>query len=233
MKYRVYLAASTQDKNIGVNQYGTEQDNMQLLADRIGLWLKTQKKFTIFRNKPGWSLKQTIDDCNNLSCDLFLDNHSNAGPPKAAGTRIYYTSSGGKHISEILLKHIGPVSPGPDMAPLHDSTLYTNGLYVLRKTKPIAALLEHFFHTNNVEVIHFIKHIDDYAENTAKGICEFFNVKWEQPQYFKLDVDAIINKLVAIDVTTSREYWKLVLEGKKKANPEFLQILISRLLNKL
>jgi N-acetylmuramoyl-L-alanine amidase len=233
MKYRVYVSASTQDKNIGVEQYGTEQDNMQLLADRIGLWLKSQRKFTIFRNKPGWSLSQTVKDCNNLACDLFFDNHSNAGSPIAQGTEVYYTSEDGKKFATAVYNEVAPISPGVDRGIKHDSVLYDSGLYVLRNTVPPSFLIEHFFHSNSVEVIHFLANVDTYAKATAKGICKAFDVRWEEPENAAINTDIIVDKMVEKGVTTCNEYWKKVLSGKEQVNLKYLNILIARMLNKI
>jgi N-acetylmuramoyl-L-alanine amidase len=181
MSYRVYLAASTQAHNVGVDNYGTEEERMQFLADRVAYWLKTQiSKFDVFRNKPGWSLQQTINDCNSLACNVFIDNHSNAGPASSAGTEVYYCtgSAMGKELAEHLYNTIAPISPGADRGVKEDGVLYSTGLAVLRKTTPPAALIEHFYHSNKMEVEHFINNIDRYAKAEAKAICNYFKVAW-------------------------------------------------------
>lgn len=245
--HRIYVSASTQDKNVGVGQFGTEQDRMQQLADRIAYWLKTQKgRFEVFRNQSGWSLKQTTDDCNQLACDLFLDNHTNAGTQEktagdggAEGTEVYYYGQGGTNsksyqFASILYKHIAPLSLGKDRGVKPDTCLYDSGLFVIQHTNPPAILIEHIFHTNWAEVEDYLKRIDEFAKASAKAIVEFFNEKWEEPTTSKEQtIDALVTEMIKDGIVTDKEHWKLVLTGKKPANPEFLQIAFRRAVNKI
>lgn len=208
-KYRVYIAASTQKENIGLGQYGTEQDRMQYLADRIKYFLETQQgKFIVFRNQPGWSLSQTVNDCNQLDCDIFIDCHSNAGSSGASGTEVYFheNSTRGKILAEKLFQKIAPVSPGNDRGVLSDFTLYPgSGLYVLANTIPPAALVEFFYHSNQVEVNHYIQNIDTYAKAAATAICEYFNEKWIEPE---LTMQNALNILTVSKIINSPELWQ-------------------------
>lgn len=186
MAYRVYISASTQKENVGVGSYGTEQDRMMQLADRVKYWLKTQGKFEVFRNQPGYTLSQTVNDCNNLACELFIDNHTNAGPASVGGTEVFYnhktgTTSKGYKIADLLYKYIALLSPGKDRGVLPDNR-YVGSLFVIQKTTPPAALIEHIFHTNLTEVNDFLHRLDEYAKAEAKAVCEYFNEKWIEPQ---------------------------------------------------
>lgn len=187
MSHRVYVSASTQSDNVGVANYGTEQDEMMSLADRVKYWLGTQVgKFVVFRNMKGWSLEQTVHDCNSLACELFIDNHSNAGVASAAGTEDYYYGQGGTasksyRIAKLLYEHIAPISPGTDRGIHADTSLYKSGLYVIQNTNPPAALIEHIFHTNIGEVKDLMTRRDVYAKAEAQAICEFFGEKWSEP----------------------------------------------------
>lgn len=232
--FRVYISASTQKENIGVDQYGNEQDRMQYLSDRISYWLKTQRgNFVTFRNQPGWSLKRTMEDCNNLACDVFIDNHTNAGPKEADGTEVYHHGYGieGMKLAKCLFKHIGPLSPGGDRGVLSDTDLYVNGLYILRETNPPAALIEHIYHTNSTEVLHFLRHIDEYAKKTAMGIAEYFNVKWLEPNTESPSVDDLVDQMIQQGLVTDKNYWVDVLNGTKVPDAKFLQIVFTRALN--
>ncbi len=207
--YRIYLAASTQKDNIGVEQYGTEQDRMQYLADRIKYWLNTQnKKFVVFRNISGWSLNQTVNDCNQLACEIFIDCHSNAGSAEADGTEVYFHegSTKGKLLAEKLFNRIAPISPGIDQGTFSDFVLYPdNGLYVLANTIPPAALVEFFYHSNSVEVNHYLANIDIYAKATAMAICDYFNEKWiEAPE---VCINKALDILSIAKIINSPDLW--------------------------
>lgn len=243
MPYRVYVAASNQKHNVGVGQYGTEQDRMHQLADRVKFWLETQKgKFTVFRNIPGWSLQQTVGSCNNLACDIFLDNHTNAGKEEqvagdggAEGTELFYYHQGGTNsksykLASTLYKHIAPVSPGIDRGVLPDNRYIPGGLYVIQKTKPPAALIEHFFHTNHAEVKDALLNMDKYAKAEAKAICEYFNLAWQESLTPEQSVESLVDSMVKKGVVTNKEYWVNVLLGKTTVNPEWLQVAFKRAL---
>jgi N-acetylmuramoyl-L-alanine amidase len=216
-----------------------------LLADRVKYWLGTQHKFNVFRNSPGWSLTESVADCNKLACDLFIDNHTNAGPVEqkagdggAEGTEVFYYHQGGTtsnsyKIASLLYKHIAPISPGKDRGILPDNA-YVGSLYVIQKTDPPSALIEHIFHTNHEEVLDMINNIDKYAKAEAKAICEYFNEVWIEPAYSTpLDITSMVQDLFNHGIVTDKTLWLGILNGKVPAKPEFLQVAFSRALNKI
>lgn len=181
MSHRVYISASTQKENVGVGSYGTEQDRMQYLADRVKYWLDTQKgMFVVFRNHKDWTLAQTVEDCNKLACELFIDNHTDAGPSLAEGTTGFFHTGSvkGKLLADTVYKYIAPLSPGKDRKVQVDTTLYKSGLYVLRNTNPPAMLIEHLFHSNIKEALDMITNADKYAKAEAQALCEYCGEKW-------------------------------------------------------
>lgn len=232
--HRVYISASTQDKNIGVGDYGTEQDRMHQLADRVQYWLKTQGKFEVFRNQKGWTLEQTVKDCNNLACELFIDNHTNA--PNAEGTEVYFHtgSKNGERMANILYAKIAPISPGKDRGVMVDTKLYQSGLYVLRNTKPPAVLVEHIFHTNVKEVQHMLSNMDQYAKAEAQAVCEYFGEKWTEPTPVPTNDDwkiAGIEALAKAGIITDRDFW--VASKDTKIDVWAATIMMAKLLEKI
>lgn len=236
--HRVYISSSTQKENIGVGAYGTEQDRMMLLSDRVKYWLGTQKgKFTIFRNKPNWNLGQTVNDCNNLACDIFIDNHTNAGNPEVGGTEVFYHHQSGVgsqsyKLASAIYNRIAPCSPGKDRGILPDNA-YVGSLYVVQKTKPPATLVEHIFHTNLTEVIDMIANVDKYAKAEAIAVCEYFGETWIEPTTAPQTIEALVDEMILDEVVTDREHWIGVLQGKKATNPEYLQIAFRRAVKKI
>jgi hypothetical protein len=242
--YNVYVAASTQSKNIGVGQYGNEQDRQMQLADRTKFWLETQGQFNVFRNKPGWTIYQTIEDCNSKNCVLFVDFHSDAGSIEqkagdggAEGTTVFYYHQGGKtcdsyRLASLLYSRIAPLSPGRDRGILPDNT-YVSGLYVIQNSKPPAALVEHMFHTNYQEVADIIANMDNYAKADAMSICEYCGVKWLEPKEKIQTIESLVTEMVTDGIITDKKLWMDVLRGKVPANPEFLQVLFTRAVNKI
>lgn len=225
---KVYIAASTQKYNVGVGQYGTEQDRMMQLADRIKYWLDTQNgQFEVLRNQPDWSLFQTVQHCNDSNCGIFVDNHTNAGPYDRDGTEVYYHNNSflGRALATKVFNNVAPLSPGMDGGVLSDKVLYKSGLYVLRETIPPAILIEHIYHTNFVEVEHFLTYSDIYARATAIGICQYCNIQWEEP---KSDLEVLVDTMYDLQWITNKEHWLSVLRGDQPVNLEYLLIVLNR-----
>jgi len=182
MNYRVYISASTQDKNIGVLNYGTEQDNMHELADLIKYYLETQKELIVFRNMKNWTLEQTVKASNELSCKAFIDLHSNADSnPKTAGTEVFYNwqfpEGNGHRLSACIYKYVTQINKNKPRGVLPDNT-YIKHLYVIQNTLAPATLVESFFHSNPEEVKFYLENKKAYAKAIAMGIVEYLGLKW-------------------------------------------------------
>lgn len=192
--FKVYVSSSMQENNVGVGAYGTEENRMFELADKVAELLRGNGNFEVFRNKKEWTLEQLVEDVN-AKCDknsLFIDNHSNAGHSSAQGTEVYYYGQGGTgsnsyRIAKLLYDKIAPIGIGIDRGIKPDTVLYASGLYVVQKTEPPACLIEHFFHTNVLEVPQFLNNMDRFARAEYDAICEYFGVPVE-PAYSELDM---------------------------------------------
>jgi nucleoid-associated protein YgaU len=138
-------------------------------------------------------LAQTVRDCNALACELFVENHSNAGAIEqkagdggAEGTEVFYHHQGGiksnsYKIAFLIYKHIAPLSLGKDRGIKPDSAYSGGSLYVIQNTNPPACLVESIFHTNYAEVADMLAHIDKYAKAEAQAICEYCDEVWMEP----------------------------------------------------
>lgn len=209
--FRVYISASTQKENVGVGSYGTEQDRMMFLADRVAFYLKAQGVFEVFRNEVGWPLQKTVEHCNNLKCELFIDNHTNAGSKTAQGTEVYYhgNSLKGVAIATELYSQIAPLSKGKDRGVMSDTVLYTSGLYVLKNTNCPAALVEHIYHSNITEVDNYLGRVEEFAIAEARAICKYFGVSYKEIKLKPQGVNVFYNgTLLSSDTKT------IILDGK-------------------
>lgn len=184
--YDVYIAHSTQGTNIGVGKYGTEQNQMTRLAARTIYWLTTQKRFRCRTNRKGYTLSQTAKSANSFAPDIFIDNHTDAGPSKAQGTTVFYDGTKAKgrgyKLANLVYKAIAPLSPGKDRGVKPDTSLYSTGLYIIQNVNYPSCLVEHIFHSNAAEVKDFLSTIDDYAKAEAKAICKYFDITWKEPK---------------------------------------------------
>lgn len=219
----MYIAHSTQKDNVGVGNYGTEQDTMIRLVSRTIYWVTTQKGIRCRTNKKGWTLDQTINDCNHANADLFVDNHSDAGPSKAQGTTVFYNGKLGVNsksykLAKKIYENIAPLSPGKDRGIKPDTSLYASGLAAIQKTNCPAALVEHIFHTNAAEVKDLLATIDEYAKGEAKSLLSFLGIKWIEPTKkatYKVGIVTADGLNVRAEATVKSKIVKILNKGDR------------------
>ena len=191
----VYIAASTQDKNLGLGDYGNEQDRMHQLADKVKYYIENGgHPFKVFRNEKNWTLKQTCDHCVSSGAVLFIDNHTNAGSPTAQGPEVFYHGERGEkstsfEMASILYENIMAIYPLKGRGVKPDTSLYKNGLSVIRNTVAAACLIEHVFHTNAFDVAQenfvpafFLNNINLFAKAEAQAVYMYFGLVWTDPE---------------------------------------------------
>jgi len=174
MAYRVYISPSVQDWNVGVGNYGTEEQRMQAIGERVETLLKNSG-FTVFRNKPEMSLQEIAKESNNLAVDIHVAIHSNAGGGQGTEVWYYEGSVKGKKLAQVLYNEVAPLSPSPDRG-IKTSTK----LYELRKTKAPAVIIEVAFHDNVQDAVWIINHTNEIAAAIARAICKYFNVPFKE-----------------------------------------------------
>ena len=92
----IYLSPSTQENNVGAGSYGTEEQRMNQIMDRIEADL--QGRFTLYRNRPGMTLQQVVADSNAKKPDLHFALHSNAGGGSGAECWISAKAADGRDV---------------------------------------------------------------------------------------------------------------------------------------
>jgi N-acetylmuramoyl-L-alanine amidase len=178
----VYLSGSTQDQNIGVASYGTEEKNMQELADLVAHYInKGEGDIGIYRNNASMTLQSTINDSNSKKPDIHVALHSNAGGGK--GTECYYSnypvySANGFILASKVYNAVAPLTVSSDRGVHADTVLYTKGLAETRDTTAIACLIEIMFHDNSVDVIDYLSKRDSIAKAIAQSIYDYFGMAY-------------------------------------------------------
>jgi N-acetylmuramoyl-L-alanine amidase len=170
----VYISPSTQENNIGVGNYGTEERRMNQIADIVVPMLK-YNNFTVYRNRPEMTLRQVVEDSNRRNVDAHIAIHSNAGGGR--GGEVFYTSSSGKVLAADIYKYIVPLTPTSDRG-----IKPTDGLYEVTRTRAVAALIEIAFHDNREDAVFILNNMSAIAEAIVKGICDYFNVPFRKAQ---------------------------------------------------
>lgn len=157
------------------------------------------------------SLTERANVSNKANATCYVSLHSNAagndGWYDASGLEIY-TSQGPMTAQRNVLAsdlvnafHAAGVS-------LRSSPIKHQMYTVLAKTDAPACLIEYGFHTSkeDVEKLKDPYYRDKLAEATAKGICTYLSVEWEETEVSELD--KAVDKLADAGLINSPDYWK-------------------------
>ena len=178
---KLYLSPSAQEKNIGYGNYGTEEEQMNILADKINSILSKYEDFSILRNNPNWKLSEIIADSNYYDIDLHLALHSNANGRKARGGEVFCHEfdTEGHNFAKIFYKNLEKITPTKDRGVKEGYNFYGTGKHMkeLHETQATAVLLEIAFHDNKDDSIWILENMDLIAENISDSILEIFNIK--------------------------------------------------------
>lgn len=165
----IYLSPSTQEKNIGVGVYGTEENRMNQLTDKVEVHLK-RNRLNFFRNKTSFTPSQSANDSNDKigSKGLHLALHSNSGGGNGAEIFYYSKSAEGKKFAKCVYDYLEELTPSKDRG-----IKPTNELTEIFKPLSVAILVEVDFHDNQNGVNFIIDKMDEIAQGIVKGICTY------------------------------------------------------------
>lgn len=169
----IYISPSTQERNIGAGNFGTEERVMNLIADVV-VPLLQHNHLEVYRNKPTMTLQQAVADSNSKNVDAHFAIHSNAGGGR--GGEVFYTSPRGQKLASAVFKYIEPLTPTADRGVKNHEHLYE-----LNKTNAVAALIEVAFHDNAEDANFILNNIQAIGEAIAHGICDYFNIDFKKP----------------------------------------------------
>lgn len=164
-----YLSPSSQGTNMGVGNYGSEKEQMNLLTDEIIPHLD-RAGVSFHRADPDLTLEQRVKESNNMGARFHFALHSNAGGKgMARGAVAYYYSETGRVFGEKLVNALSALG--------QESNRYSNvkqgkTLYELKHTKAPACLLEVDFHDSPSGAEFITSRRSDIAEAIARVIIE-------------------------------------------------------------
>lgn len=150
----IYLSPSTQDWNPYVTGSGSEEYQMNLLADALVVYLMANG-IRYSRNRPEMTAASSIREANAGEYDLYLALHSNASPESRAGQErgiivFYYPGSAqGQRAAELIAQELRQIYPLPDKV----ATRTTTSLGEVRQPRFPAVLAEIGYHDNYEDAI--------------------------------------------------------------------------------
>ena len=179
---RIYLSPSTQDWNMYVTGSGSEEYNMNLLADALVPYLLSNGiQYT--RNRPEMTAGSSIREANSGYYDFYLALHSNAAPEGSYGQArgiiaFYYpTSTQGQRAAELIAEELRDIYPLPDKV----TTRSTTTLGEVSRSKAPAVLVEIGYHDNYADATWVEGHMNAIAQQLARALTRFFGLPFIYP----------------------------------------------------
>jgi N-acetylmuramoyl-L-alanine amidase len=213
----IFLSPSTQDKNVGVGNYGTEEKRMNQITDIIERILK-EHGIRVYRNSPAMSLQQVVADSNTKKPDFHFAIHSNAGGGRGCEVYCHKFGGDGEKFARLVYSRLSQLTPTNDRGVMQGYKLY-NGqpMYELAYTNAPASLIEIAFHDNSEDANWIINHMNDIALSLAKSILEYFGITYNQPastsQILKKGSNGELVKVLQIKLNSFIESLKLNVDG--------------------
>ena len=179
---KIYLSPSTQDWNMYVTGSGSEEYNMNRLADALVPYLRSNG-IQYRRNRPEMTAGSSIRDANTGDYDLYLALHSNAAPEGRYGQArgiiaFYYPGSvNGQQAAELIAENLRDIYPLPDKV----ITRSTTSLGEVRQPRFPSVLAEIGYHDNYADAVWVEGHLDAIAQQIARALTEYFGLPFIYP----------------------------------------------------
>ena len=178
----IYLSPSTQEWNPYITGSGSEEYNMNLLADHMIPYLNSNA-IAYRRNTPDMTAASSIAQANQGYYDFYLALHPNAsGQGEASPVRgiiaFYYPGSAeGKRGAELIAANLRKIYPLPDKV----RTQATTSLGEVRQPHFPSVLVEIGYHDNYADAMWVEGHMDSIAQQLVRALTEFFGIPFIYP----------------------------------------------------
>ena len=164
-----YLSPSSQGANVGVGNYGTEKEQMNLLTDAIIPHLD-RAGVSFHRGDPDMTLGQRVKESNEMGAVFHLALHSNAGGKGLSrGPVAYYYSQTGKDFGEKLVSALLALGQENNRS---TNVKQEKSFYELKQTRAPACLLEVDFHDSISGVEFLTSRREEIAAAIARVIIQ-------------------------------------------------------------
>lgn len=187
---KIYLSPSTQESNPYITGSGSEEYNMNLLADELEPYLLSNA-ISFVRNTPDMTAASSIAQANSIGgFDFYLALHSNAAGEgnegNVRGVIVFYypTSANGKRGAELFAARLREVYPIPNLV----TTVPTTTLGEVRRPNYPANLIEIGYHDNYEDALWIENNRDAIAQALARGLTDYFGLPFIYPTVQRIGI---------------------------------------------
>ena len=167
---RIYISPSTQEHNLGVTPFSTEEAEMNKIADLLMPLLDRDGRYEFKRNLPSMNPYQCAKDSNDFGTDIHVAIHSNAGGGEGTEVWAYGSGTNSERLAKCLYDQIAPLSPGADRGVKYNPKLIEVGDSV----RATAALIEMGFHDDLKDATWIAYNPEMISKALYMGICDYF-----------------------------------------------------------
>lgn len=173
MEKKIYLSPSSQPENI----YAYGNTNEQTQCRRISAACAVALKRCGFEVKDGnyGTMYDRVTESDAWGADLHVPIHTNAYNGETTGTRIFCWNNYGEgyKASSAIFNALAPVTPGTS-----ENVSVNAELYEVHYSDAPCAYIEVDFHDVPYIAEWIIENVELIGETIAKGICDYFGVKF-------------------------------------------------------
>ena len=167
-------------------------------------------------------LQKQVAKANSKDYDLVVQIHFNAykNTTDEMGTEVLYLSDSGKVWAEKINAKLSTV--------FKNRGVKCQDFTVIYKTVTPCVLVEYGFYSNKDDLKILKNNQNELVEATLKGICKYFNIKYQEPKKETVKTDSTASntyyRVVAGSYTNRSNADKLVSELKSKGYSAFIDI---------
>jgi len=178
----IYLSPSTQGGSVSAAGGGSEEFNMNLLADALVPYLLSNG-IQYRRNTPDMTTAASIRQANAGNYEFFLALHSNTAGVKNAGNQrgitVYYYpgSSEGERAANLFARNLREIYPVPAL--VRTEAVMAPG--EVREPKSPAVLIRMGYQDNYSDAVWMETHRDAIAQELVRSLTEFFGLPFLYP----------------------------------------------------
>lgn len=172
-----YLSPSSQYGNVGVGNYGTEAEQMNLLMDQIAEHLD-RCGVDFHRADKTMTIEEKCAESDRLGAVWYFALHSNAGGNGQAWGPVAFHGGLGEGLANRLVEELLATGQKNNRA---NNVQNGMGLYEIRTPKAKACLLEVDFHDSQVGADFIMSRREEAAKAIAKAIVTTDGKTWTEP----------------------------------------------------